>query len=91
PPFSAKTIVGAGVAGLRAAEVLLNANKENGDANVEYHVTVFEAQGRIGGRVVTSDGINGWSGVGKAVDLGPNWIHGIYVREPSSHSLLEEV
>ena len=64
-------IVGAGVAGLRAAEVLLNANnkKENGNANMEYHVTVFEARGRIGGRVVTSEGIEGWSGVGKAVDL----------------------
>ncbi|KAF8419007.1 hypothetical protein EV426DRAFT_709517 [Tirmania nivea] len=72
-------IVGAGVAGLRAAEVLLNANnKENGDANVEYHVTVFEARSRIGGRVLTSDGIEGWTGVGKTVDLGPNWIHGTH-------------
>lgn len=61
-------IIGAGVAGLRAAEVLLNANNK-GDTNVEYHVTVFEARNRIGGRVATSDGVEGWSGVGKAVDL----------------------
>ncbi|KAI5793177.1 hypothetical protein EDC01DRAFT_88262 [Geopyxis carbonaria] len=54
-------VIGAGVAGLRASEVLL----EKG-----YNVVLLEARDRIGGRVFTSDHL------GKPVDLGPNWIHG---------------
>ncbi|OJD18592.1 hypothetical protein ACJ73_08708 [Blastomyces percursus] len=54
-------IVGAGLAGLRCADILL----DNG-----FRVTILEARDRIGGRVCQSD-------VGKyEVDVGPNWIHG---------------
>ncbi|KAI6854007.1 hypothetical protein D0864_04597 [Hortaea werneckii] len=54
-------IVGAGLAGLRCADVLL----QNG-----CKVTMFEARNRLGGRVAQSR-------VGEhVVDLGPNWIHG---------------
>ncbi|KAA8894447.1 amine oxidase [Sphaerosporella brunnea] len=54
-------VIGAGVAGLRAAQYLL----EKG-----YNVAVFEARDRVGGRVFTSNHL------GKDVDMGPNWIHG---------------
>lgn len=47
-------IIGAGVAGLRAAEVLL----EKG-----YGIVIYEARDRVGGRVCTSDRL------GKEVDL----------------------
>ncbi|WP_404353638.1 flavin monoamine oxidase family protein [Exiguobacterium aurantiacum] len=47
-------IIGAGVSGLYAASLLI----EKG-----YHVTIFEARDRIGGRVLSHDGF----------DLGPTW------------------
>ncbi|KAK0120733.1 hypothetical protein ONS96_010935 [Cadophora gregata f. sp. sojae] len=53
-------VVGAGVSGLRCAEVLL----QNG-----CQVTILEARDRIGGRVCQSDKL------GYRVDIGPNWIH----------------
>ncbi|KAI7210366.1 FAD/NAD(P)-binding domain-containing protein [Hortaea werneckii] len=54
-------IVGAGFAGLRCADVLLQHGCK---------VTIFEARNRLGGRVAQSR-------VGeRVVDLGPNWIHG---------------
>ncbi|RMZ06092.1 hypothetical protein D0862_04750 [Hortaea werneckii] len=54
-------IVGAGFAGLRCADVLLQHGCK---------VTIFEARNRLGGRVAQSK-------VGEhVVDLGPNWIHG---------------
>ncbi|XPS78837.1 hypothetical protein M3J09_010841 [Ascochyta lentis] len=54
-------IVGAGVAGLRCAEVLLKHGAK---------VTVFEGRDRVGGRFCQGK-------VGEhLVDLGPNWIHG---------------
>ncbi|KAL2353615.1 hypothetical protein BJ546DRAFT_1093769 [Cryomyces antarcticus] len=54
-------IVGAGFAGLRCADVLLQHGAK---------VTIFEARNRLGGRVAQS------SHLGHSVDLGPNWIHG---------------
>ncbi|GAB7353758.1 hypothetical protein MBLNU459_g4150t2 [Dothideomycetes sp. NU459] len=54
-------IVGAGFAGLRCADVLL----QHG-----HQVTIFEARNRVGGRVGQSNHL------GHLVDLGPNWIHG---------------
>lgn len=55
-------IVGAGVSGLRCADVLL----QNG-----FQVAVFEGRDRVGGRVHQQLLENGhW------VDMGPNWIHG---------------
>lgn len=76
PPASANTIniniaiVGCGVAGLRAAEVLLAIPKEvDVDVCYSYHLTVFEARNRLGGRMVTSEGVAGWEGLGGRVDL----------------------
>ncbi|KAK6433030.1 hypothetical protein LTR95_010793 [Oleoguttula sp. CCFEE 5521] len=65
-PDSANTsinvgIIGAGFAGLRCADVLLQHGVK---------VTIFEARDRIGGRVAQSNAL------GHVVDLGPNWIHG---------------
>lgn len=54
-------VVGAGVAGLAAARRLRQAG---------HRVTILEARGRLGGRVVTSDA------VGVPIDLGAAWIHG---------------
>lgn len=54
-------IIGAGMSGLRCADVLTRAGA---------HVTMFEARNRIGGRVHQVD--NG----GYLVDTGSNWIHG---------------
>jgi len=54
-------IVGAGFAGLRAADILLGRG---------VHVTIFEARNRVGGRLCQAR-------VGShLVDMGPNWIHG---------------
>ncbi|KAE9974601.1 hypothetical protein EG327_008724 [Venturia inaequalis] len=54
-------IIGAGFAGLRCADILLQQGVK---------VTIFEARNRIGGRLCQAK-------VGDhLVDLGPNWIHG---------------
>lgn len=55
-------IVGAGVSGLRCAEVLINHG---------FHVTILEGRNRLGGRMHQATLPSGHS-----VDLGPNWIHG---------------
>lgn len=54
-------VVGAGLAGLKCAQVLI-------DAGID--VTVFEARDRVGGRVCQD------SLAGRPVDMGPNWVHG---------------
>ncbi|KAH7355104.1 hypothetical protein BKA65DRAFT_497666 [Rhexocercosporidium sp. MPI-PUGE-AT-0058] len=53
-------VVGAGISGLRCAEVLV----QNG-----CRVTILEARDRIGGRICQSDKL------GYRADIGPNWIH----------------
>ncbi|KAJ5960478.1 uncharacterized protein N7479_007628 [Penicillium vulpinum] len=54
-------IIGAGISGLRCADILIQSGAR---------VTILEARDRIGGRVHQST-------VGDhVVDLGPNWIHG---------------
>ncbi|CAG8979542.1 hypothetical protein HYALB_00004995 [Hymenoscyphus albidus] len=55
-------IVGAGIAGLRCADVLLKHG---------FDVTILEARDRTGGRAHQVTLPSGYS-----VDLGPNWIHG---------------
>ena len=57
-------IIGAGFAGLRCADTLL----QHG-----FHTTIFEARPRLGGRVAQS---SRETLEGRTVDLGPNWIHG---------------
>jgi monoamine oxidase len=61
---SGKTVavIGAGMAGLAAARALADAGAD---------VTIYEARGRIGGRVHTSQT---WSDL--PCDLGASWIHG---------------
>jgi len=54
-------VIGAGVAGLRCADVLLQHGIK---------VTILEGRDRVGGRVCQSNNL------GHLVDLGPNWIHG---------------
>jgi monoamine oxidase len=55
-------VIGAGIAGLRAAEVLVAAGRR---------VIVLEARDRLGGRIYTD---RSW---GVPVDLGASWIHGV--------------
>ncbi|KAH8893477.1 FAD/NAD(P)-binding domain-containing protein [Thozetella sp. PMI_491] len=55
-------VIGAGLAGLRCADVLLG---------LGFQVTILEARDRIGGRLHQEELSNGhW------IDVGPNWIHG---------------
>lgn len=61
PAVQRVCVVGAGISGLRAAGVL---------ASEGLKVSIFEARGRIGGRVHQS------SQLGLPVDLGASWIHG---------------
>ncbi|KAJ6437124.1 C6 zinc finger domain-containingprotein [Purpureocillium lavendulum] len=55
-------IIGAGLSGLRCADILLRCG---------FKVTVVEGRGRVGGRLHQERLPNG-----HLVDLGPNWIHG---------------
>lgn len=55
-------MIGAGLAGLRCADILLQRG---------FTVTVLEGRNRIGGRVHQETLENGY-----LADLGPNWIHG---------------
>jgi len=55
-------VIGAGIAGLRAAEVLVGAGRR---------VIVLEARDRLGGRIYTD---RSW---GVPVELGASWIHGV--------------
>jgi choline dehydrogenase-like flavoprotein len=55
-------VIGAGIAGLRAAEVLVSNGRR---------VIVLEARDRLGGRIYTD---RSW---GVPVELGASWIHGV--------------
>lgn len=55
-------IIGAGLAGLRCADILLQQG---------FQVTILEGRNRIGGRVCQTHLANGHT-----IDIGPNWIHG---------------
>ncbi len=55
-------VIGAGISGLSAAQVLANAGRD---------VVVYEARDRIGGRVWTD------TRLGVPLDLGASWIHGV--------------
>ncbi|OBT64355.1 hypothetical protein VE03_05737 [Pseudogymnoascus sp. 23342-1-I1] len=60
-------IIGAGISGLRAADILLDEGLQ---------VTIFEARDRIGGRICQSDKL------GYKVDIGPNWIASCFLTTP---------
>ncbi|KAM7207562.1 hypothetical protein V8F20_002040 [Naviculisporaceae sp. PSN 640] len=55
-------VVGAGLAGLRSADILLSHG---------FQVTILEARNRLGGRVHQET-----IGDRHSIDMGPNWIHG---------------
>ncbi|KAG6002952.1 hypothetical protein E4U21_002480 [Claviceps maximensis] len=57
-------IVGAGLSGLRCADILLQSG---------FRVTILEARDRVGGRLHQQRLANGL-----LIDLGPNWIHGTH-------------
>ncbi len=62
PDAQKVVVVGAGLAGLRAAEVLTDAGRE---------VVVLEAQNRVGGRIRTDYSL------GVPAEMGAAWIHGV--------------
>ncbi|KAG5984733.1 hypothetical protein E4U55_003505, partial [Claviceps digitariae] len=57
-------VVGAGLSGLRCADILLQRG---------FKVTILEARDRVGGRLHQQRLANG-----HLIDLGPNWIHGTH-------------
>src|SRR5256885_10700178 len=62
-------VIGAGVAGLRCADVLIQSGVK---------VTIYEARDRGGGRVHQVES------AGRLVDLGANWSHGNVKTNPIS-------
>jgi len=62
PEARSVVVIGAGLAGLRAAQVLARAGVQ---------VTVVEARGRVGGRVRTDRSL------GVPLEMGASWIHGV--------------
>jgi hypothetical protein len=62
-------IIGAGLAGLRCADVLIQSGVK---------VTIYEARDRVGGRIHQIES------AGRLLDLGPNWIHGNVKSNPIS-------
>jgi hypothetical protein len=62
-------VIGAGVAGLRCADVLIQSGVK---------VTIYEARDRVGGRVHQVES------AGRLIDLGPNWVHGNVKSNPIS-------
>ena len=66
-PSKKVIVIGSGIAGMTAAELLLN----NG-----YKVTILEARERIGGRIYTDNHIFSHNGQPVPIDVGASWIHG---------------
>ncbi len=72
-------VVGAGVAGLSAARELIRASREEG---VPASITVFEAEDRVGGRVLSAEVR------GQRIDLGAE---SMLVRDPSTLETLSSL
>ena len=79
-PEAARTadilVIGAGIAGLRAAEVLVKAGKK---------VIVLEGRDRLGGRIVTDRSL------GVPLDLGASWIHGVTGNPVAARASVEGI
>ena len=67
-------VVGGGIAGVACCQELIALLNH---AGLDYHVTLFEARSRLGGRLWTDLSFHDDDGKSFPVELGASWIHGI--------------
>lgn len=67
-------VVGGGIAGVACCRELATRLER---AGVDYHITLFEARGRLGGRIWTDHEYQADENGTIPIELGASWIHGI--------------
>ena len=67
-------ILGGGIAGVACCRELVTRLESDG---IEYHITLFEARSRLGGRLWTDSNYQSDEKGSIPIELGASWIHGI--------------
>lgn len=67
-------VIGGGIAGVACCQELVTLLK---NAGIDYHITLFEARPRLGGRLWTDQTFPNGDKESFPIELGASWIHGI--------------
>ena len=67
-------VVGGGIAGVACCRELVTRMESDG---IDYHITLFEARSRLGGRLWTDSNYQADENGTIPIELGASWIHGI--------------